>query len=302
MRKVIAIGEAGFDIVFDAAKPVAAYPGGRILNAAASLARAGVPTSFVGECGADYFGDLIAAHLQECGVDIRPLDRFTEGTTAITTITPSGHIAYGTYPDDRFDVVWPRIDENDILLFGSHIAVEADVRTRLFEIVRYAKERKAVIAYLPGFAIDKSFRATRILTALLENLEIADLVITCAADIEALFETADDAEAYREHIGYYCPNYVHADASRAIRVHQPSGCTAIAAAAAQPASPLGWIAGLVAGTIAGLIAADVTAATVGSITAEQLKVITDHATRFAASAGSSAANVIDRSISINPLS
>lgn len=296
MRKVIAIGEAGYDIIFSDGSPIAAHPGGRILNAAASLAKAGVPTTFVGECGADYFGDLIASHLQRCGVDTRPLDRFTEGTTATTIVAPAQRIDYGSYPDDRFNVVWPRIDEDDILLFGSRIAVDPAVRTRLFEIVRFAKERKAIVAYLPGFAIDKSFRLTRIMTALLENLEVADLVFSNPRDIAALFQSTDDAEAYSEHIQFYCPNHIHVAADRTVNFHQPTGGIVMPCdEKEEPRSPLGWRAGFVAGAIAGIFKAGVTAATVRSLTPEQQHAIVREAFRFADSAGRSQSNVVEDS-------
>ena len=107
------------------------------------------------------------------------------------------------------DVVWPRIDENDIVLFGSLYAIDSPQREHLFELVQYARERKALIVYLPGFQHGINFRITRVMTAILENLEISDIVIAHERDINNIFPGESAAEAYRNHIEFYCPTYLH---------------------------------------------------------------------------------------------
>ena len=47
MRKVIGIGETILDIIFRNGQPTAAVPGGSVFNGVVSLARAGVPVSFI---------------------------------------------------------------------------------------------------------------------------------------------------------------------------------------------------------------------------------------------------------------
>ena len=51
MRKVIGIGETVLDIIFKNDQPIQAVPGGSTFNALISLARSGVPTSFISETG-----------------------------------------------------------------------------------------------------------------------------------------------------------------------------------------------------------------------------------------------------------
>ena len=46
MRKIYAIGETVFDIIFKNGQPQAAKPGGAMLNSAVSLGRMGLPAIF----------------------------------------------------------------------------------------------------------------------------------------------------------------------------------------------------------------------------------------------------------------
>ena len=59
MRKVIGIGETVLDIIFRGNQPIQALPGGSTFNAIISLARSGVPTSFISETGNDRVGQTI---------------------------------------------------------------------------------------------------------------------------------------------------------------------------------------------------------------------------------------------------
>ena len=49
MRQIIAIGESVFNTVFEGNTPRCSYVGGRIANAASSLALAGLPVTMVSE-------------------------------------------------------------------------------------------------------------------------------------------------------------------------------------------------------------------------------------------------------------
>ena len=207
MRKIIAIGESVVDTVFSGGKPLAAFIGGRIANTAASLGAMGLPVSMVSECGTDSVGQMVVDFLSEHRVDVKSIDRFTEGSTAFSAIfkTPGEAdkiVNYCSYPHDRFDVIWPRIDEGDIGVFGSLCAIDLPQRERLFELVSYASERKAIIIYLPGFQHGINFRITRVMPNILENLEISDIVIAHNRDINDIFPGESCEEAFRNHIEF----------------------------------------------------------------------------------------------------
>ncbi|UKI43115.1 MAG: carbohydrate kinase family protein [Porphyromonadaceae bacterium] len=175
MRKIIAIGESVLDTLYRNGQPVKAMVGGRIANATASLGMTGVPVTFCSECCTDSVGDIIVDFFNRHQVATTSIDRYTDGSTQLSAIFlgEDGNdkiVNYGVYPDaDRFDVVWPRIDEGDIVLFGSLYSIAQPQRERVYELLSYAAERKAVMVYLPGFQHGINFRITRVLTAILET-------------------------------------------------------------------------------------------------------------------------------------
>lgn len=155
MRKIIAIGESVLDTLYRNGQPIKAMVGGRIANATASLGMTGVPVTFCSECCTDSVGDIIVDFFNRHQVATTSIDRYTDGSTQLSAIFlgEDGNdkiVNYGVYPDaDRFDVVWPRIDEGDIVLFGSLYSIAQPQRERVYELLSYAAERKAVMVYLP---------------------------------------------------------------------------------------------------------------------------------------------------------
>lgn len=80
---------------------------------------------FVSECATGNVGDMIVDTLRKNGVGVKSVDRFTEGQSAECPLIfrdKEGNerfSEYVKYPDSRFDVLWPKIEENDIVVFGS---------------------------------------------------------------------------------------------------------------------------------------------------------------------------------------
>lgn len=270
MRKIIAIGESVLDIVFSGNQPVKAMTGGRIANAAASLGLMGLPVTMVSECCADRVGDLVVDFLRAHHVNVDSVDRFTDGMTALATIFQDEDrdkiLNYGRYPADRFDVVWPRIDEDDIVLFGSLYAIDPPQRERLYELLQYAAERKAVLVYLPGFQHGINFRITRVMTAILENLEISSIVVAHERDINDIFPGETATQAYHNHIEFYCNTYVHINPDLSVTLLSGNDRLDIAAdpAATPTRNLLGWQAGFTAGIIAQVVAHGLTRDTIAA--------------------------------------
>lgn len=260
MRKIIAIGRCGLDIIMDGATPVCARPGGRIPNAAASLAAIGRHVSMVGEAGRDMVGDMVVGFLDRHGVDTRSVDRFTEGLTPTSLLfTPSGDtVDYPGGPDGEMDVVWPRIDRDDILIFGGYYAIDPRVRRRLYEIVAYAREREAIIIYLPGFNPREVTRITKVMPAIFENLELSDIAVTRPEDIKTIFGTGDAAHAWRDHLSFYLPAMLHADYAKGeVSLSTPSCRHACRAIPDNGIPRLDWDAAVVAGIAESLLKEDI---------------------------------------------
>ena len=245
MHKIIAIGESVLDTIYDADnRPVRAFVVGLIANAAAILAKSGEEVSMVSECCTDHVGDIIVKFLADNGVNTKSVDRYTDGATAISMIFENGHevrrINYDSYPNDRFDVVWPRIDENDVLLFGSFYSIDNNVRNRLFEMVTYAAERKAIIVYLPGCQHGINCRITKVMPAILENLEIADVVIATGDDIEAIFPGEDADKTFKNHIEFYGPLFLYIGKDYSVTAYSRGNKLTVKAKRAYSGDSLGW--------------------------------------------------------------
>lgn len=302
MRKIIAIGESVLDTIFSGGQPIKAFVGGRVANAAASLATAGVPCVMVSECTCDRVGDIIMDFLTCHGVDISSVDRYPDGATRLSAIFVDGdtpHIVnYGEYPEQRFDVVWPRIDEDDIVLIGSLYAVDLPQRSRLFDLLRHAMERKAIIVYLPGLQHGISFRITHVMPHLLENLEISQLVIATRHDLETIFPEEESGECYQNHIRFYDNTFVYVDDDLNETLYRGDDTFKTSRRDDVPAnaSLLGWQSGLTAGIIYQLIKRDITHETFGSLTAKTWDEIIAQARDWALSASQSDDHCIKKNV------
>ncbi len=267
MRKIITIGESLLDTIYHGNQPSRSFVGGRIANTAAILGTMGLPVAMVSECCDDRVGDIIIDYLTRHHVDVTSIDRYTSGATAMSIIFDNGGketpVNYGIYPDQRFDVVWPRIDENDILLFGSLYAITEPQRKALFELVNYAVERKAIIIYLPGFQHGINFHIAHVMPAILENLEVSDLVIAHERDLRDVFPGETAQQAYTNHVEFYCNNYLHIHPDLSVTRFDKGGKTMPHPAIGLPTRHmLGWQAGFTAGVIYGLLKNEVTRANI----------------------------------------
>lgn len=296
MRQIIAIGESVFHTVFAGNVPQSSYVGGRIANAASSLALAGLPVTMVSECADDRVGDIVVDFLKNNRVNVSSVDRYANGTTPLTAIfrDPDGserRVKYGTYPADRFDVMWPRINEDDIVIFGSLYAVENEQRKRLYEILQYAFDRKAVVVYLPGFECRINYSITKVMPNILENFELADVVIADEHDMKDIFPNEDGEKCYRHHM-IYCHRYVHiADGGRTT-IFGRGVKSEVASEPISDTQSLGWQAGFVAGFVFGMIEAGITHRSIGAVEQETWNRVADTAYSFAADCVASASNCI----------
>lgn len=290
MRKTIAIGESILDTVFLDDRPIDSFVGGRIANAAASVGEVGIPVEMVSECCNDHIGDIITGFLRQHHVGTGSVDRFTEGGTAASMIFNSSAggdkklVNFYNYPDDRFDVVWPRIDEDDVILFGSFYSIDVAMRDRFYELVKYARERKAILIYLLGCQHGINCRITKVMPGILENLEIADIVIATEGDLADIFpgETAD--MAFKNHIEFYCGNFLYIDGNSGITVYRHNGVKSsfTPSRGSIADNPLGWQSGLTSGIVYALYANGILHDRVDDVDEETMSRIMAVAMEFAA--------------------
>jgi len=257
MKKIICIGECSLDIVFDGDVPVGAIPGGRVVNAAAMLAREKFAVVMASEASADPVGDRVVAFLRDAGVDVSGVDRFTEGRTPLTVFTPGGDgeyrlTRYEDYPDECFDIVWPRVDDETIVVFGGYYAVDSRMRGRMTQFLNHCAEMGAVMVYIPGFLPGRESRITRVMPAILENLELAHVVVARNRDLKVIFGLESDERSYADHIDFYCRSMVNVDPVHRMINYFSGKEVTHADIPVSICESLMWNAGVVAGVVASI--------------------------------------------------
>ncbi|MDE7452758.1 MAG: carbohydrate kinase family protein [Paramuribaculum sp.] len=281
MRKVIIIGECTLDLLFPSDRAtdsvqVTAKPGGRMLNAAAMLGNCGYDVTYVSECASDPTGDMLVAYLERHGVNTKSIDRYSDGITPLNLrFAPEEELVFSrSYPKEKFDFVWPRIDSDDIVVFGAYFSLIDRVRTHIVELLNHAKERKAIIVYVPGLTPAPKSGITKMMPDILENLEMADVVITRSSDLRTIFNEADSAKCYERHIKFYSDNYIHIDSEdSSVKLHHKD--VLFSASKKELKEDLSTNAGAIAGAVAALISKDVTLENLPTLGNEEMQYIVD---------------------------
>lgn len=295
MRKIIAIGESILDTVYQDHKPLCSFVGGRVSNAAAALGELQLPVSMVSECCTDKVGDWVVDFFEKHHVDTKSIDRYTDGSTPLAAIfkeadAPDKIVNYGMYPANRFNVIWPRIDEDDIVLFGSYYAIDLPQREKLFDLLSYAAERKAIVVYLPGFQHVTQFNVTKVMPSILENFEVSSIVIDHDKDINNMFPDQDSDKVYNNHIKFYGPTYIHITPNSNATIFKGMDKTEVPYSC-DTGNHLGWQAGFIAGVIHQLIERDIKHYDVDNIEAHKWRQIMEVAFDFAANCAASQDNI-----------
>lgn len=264
MRKIIIMGECALDLIYRDSVPEKSYPGGRLLNAAALLGKENYHVTYVGECARDRVGDLIVDFLEEHNVITKSIDRYADGVTPLNIFFlpdkshPDGSVvAYRRFPEEKFDVVWPRIDPDDIVVFGTSFAFNSRVRPQLQELINYAHTRRALIIYLPGFLASEAPRITRIMPAILENLELSDLVVSRSSDLQTIYNERDAEKCYHRNINFYCVPFINVDSEKGEVNYYHNSVIRTLPVGGRAAS-LSWNSSSLAGIISAIMSHDIT--------------------------------------------
>lgn len=180
-----------------------------LTRTAMALARK-MPTAFIGEASADIVGDIIAGSLTEAGVDVTSLDRVTSGQSPVIISRPNSDagLIYEQEPPEPFNPVWPRINEGDVIIWGSYFSLAKRVHPMMLEILRYGRARKARMVYVPYFSRERVSRTTRIMPEVFDNLELADTVIAPIEIASRLFDNTDMAQVYRNNLNFYTSHFI----------------------------------------------------------------------------------------------
>ena len=262
MRKVFGIGETILDIIFRNDQPQKAVPGGSVFNGLISLGRLNVPVSFISELGNDRVGDMIRDFMEDNHITTEFVDRFPDGKSPISLAfldddKNANYIFYKDYPAQRLEVPLPKIEKDDIFVFGSYYSLNPVLRTRMVQFLQYAQERKAIINYDPNFRKAHAHEAIRLMPTVLENLEFADIVRGSDEDFQNLYGKSDAQEVYKEHIQFYCDRFLTTHGANGVNLHTRNFTRHFDSPQIQPLSTIGAGDNFNAGIIYGLLKYDV---------------------------------------------
>ncbi|GAE20328.1 carbohydrate kinase family protein [Bacteroides pyogenes] len=213
MRKVVGIGETILDIVFRGGQPSVAVPGGSVLNGIVSLGRMGVNVNFISETGNDRVGNTILQFMRENHVPTEHVNVFPDGKSPVSLAflneqNDAEYIFYKDYPKQRLDVIYPVLQEDDIVMVGSYYALNPVLRDKILELLDQAREKKAIIYYDPNFRSSHKDEAMKLAPTIIENLEYADIVRGSAEDFFYMYGMRDADRIYKDKIKFYCPRFI----------------------------------------------------------------------------------------------
>lgn len=224
MRKIYGIGETVLDIIFKNGQPQAAKAGGSVLNSAVSMGRMKLPVSFISEYGSDQAGTLIDDFLKANGVDTSHVHRFTNGSTALALAfldekNDAKYDFYKDYPEDRLNIKFPEIHENDIVQCGSFYAVWPEIREKFKLFLQSSYDKGALILYDPNFRESHDINALRPLV--IENMQKASLLRGSDEDFKNIFGVTGPDEAWNK-VKSYCNCLVYTANVKGVSVRTSS--------------------------------------------------------------------------------
>lgn len=304
MRKVIGIGETVLDIIFKNEQPIGAYPGGSTFNAIISLARAGVATTFISEAGRDRVGQNIIKFLQDNGVDASNVNVFPESKSPISLAFLDEHndaeyIFYKDHPHDQLDFVYPAIQPDDIVLFGSFYAVNPVIRPQIVGLLDYARAHGAIIYYDVNYRASHRNEVMKITPNYLENLEYADIVRGSREDFEVMYKLDDPDKVYTAEISFYCKKFIYTRGAQPVELRAENGLSkSYPVIPSETVSTIGAGDNFNAGLIYGLLKYGITRQNIDAgLTAEQWDNVISCGQQFSAEACKSLYNYVPKGYS-----
>ncbi len=222
MARIIGIGETIYTISLQDGVPRSGAPGGEIFETLIQLGRQGLDAALISEVGDDRLGKITLGYMQAHGVKTDFMCVCYEGKTTLcmSHLDAGGSPAkdfYRLYPQaGRLDAVWPRIDPDDILLFGGKYALESAVSRVVDDIVGYAIDRKAIVVYDAGLQRLGNGENVMLMPQIIECFEKADIVVMEDSDALQLYKTDDATQVFKDHIEFYAPVFVMIHPSGAV--------------------------------------------------------------------------------------
>ena len=228
MRKVIGIGETVLDIIFKNEQPIGAVPGGSVFNGIISLGRSGINASFISEAGNDRVGKNIIKFLNDNHVDSKDIYVYPESKSPISLAfldenNDAEYLFYKDHGHDQLDFIYPEVNPDDIVMFGSYYAVNPVIRPQVLGFLDHARSHGAILYYDVNFRPSHKNDVMKITPNLLENLEYADFVRGSVDDFRVLYNKEDPDKIYNAEVSFYCKNFICTNGTKNVELRATRG-------------------------------------------------------------------------------
>lgn len=171
------------------------------MNTAVTLGRLGHNVQFISEYGLDEVGNYIEHFLNDNNVLTDHVYRYIDGKSALALAflnenNDASYDFYKIYPDNRLNIKFPELNQDDIVLFGSFYAITVEVRKKLIEFVKAAKKNKAIVIYDPNFRKPHLHDLKWLKPMIEENIGLSRIVRGSNEDFTLIFGTGNSDETY----------------------------------------------------------------------------------------------------------
>jgi fructokinase len=298
MKKIYAIGEALVDIIFRQGQPQFAKAGGSMLNTVVSLGRIGLPVSFISEYGKDDAGNLIDTFLKENGVNTDSVCHFINGNTALALAflnekNDANYTFYKDYPQNRLDMTFPDIDQDDIFLYGSIYSITQEIRDKFFKLIKTARVNDALLIYDPNIRKAHLAEMESHKPLITENIQCADLIRGSDEDFHNIFGANNADEAW-EAIRNDCQCMVYTANTEGVSIRTTSFSGSFPVKKISPVSTIGAGDNFNAGLITSFHHLNLKGKDLPMIEKKEWEIIISTAVEFASNVCMSYDNYIDR--------
>lgn len=203
MPAITAIGETVLDIIIKDGKPLAANPGGSVLNTMVSLGRLGCDARFITELGQDAPGMQIKKFLHENGVDASSACVYDDRQTAVALAyldeaNNARYTFYKDYPAKRLEIALPQFENGSYFLFASSMAVNPQVRHKIAAIAKKAASAGATVYYDPNCRPKAGQDASAQKLLMIDNMRMSHIVRGSNEDFNYIFGHNDLTKIWHE--------------------------------------------------------------------------------------------------------
>ncbi len=224
MASVYATGETVYDIIFRNDHPVAAKPGGSMLNSAVSMGRAGIPVSFIGQCGDDKTGDIICSFLKDNNVDTKFMRRYSgQSTIALAFLDKYNNASYSFYKTSApgTDYPSPPFTGEDFVIFGSYYSISDESHEKIAKLSEKAKNAGSLLIYDPNFRKPHLSELDKLVSRIEKNIRTSDIVRGSSEDFQLIFGTTNAADTWNLDVFKNCKALIYTSAEKNVHLCTP---------------------------------------------------------------------------------